>query len=380
VRSLGDAAQPNAADAQRLAAPIGQDARARPAMPEPARFDPRQAELRLVDQHWQLQAGKVMLKDFGAAEAAAHEAVELIRDLRLTQHGSIGAPVPVMEYWLSDGHAPQGPLNKYATLHFDRASLHVAQVQGQWYLRDANQMLVNFGSHSQDAQAALEVLRRYEFNQVAFIGFPTPLMMVFLASEVRRSSQPAPASATLGPAANSPAYQAARLQTCQLAPPSSDLADGIAGERFPFDWRQVELRRERYEWKLMVGSYCLANFGCHEWDAREALRVIHHYRFTEHCRVGAQGPPFSYFLVDGTAPRGVLFGLHTVQFRPDTLTVRGSNGAWAIYDSNRTILQFGDRADEARRALQLIQHYQFDHLCQVGNLPTPAMTFLVRER
>src|SRR5262249_44121115 len=65
---------------------------AAPAMVRPERlvtFDYQQAELRWIDQHWQLVAGGVWLKDFGRREADARAALRTIQSLRLTQRGTI---------------------------------------------------------------------------------------------------------------------------------------------------------------------------------------------------------------------------------------------------------------------------------------------------
>ncbi len=352
---------------------------AEPRAEELLRFDFRQVELRLNGENWQLLAGQVKLKDFGANETAGREAVRLIQDLRLTQYGAIGKPVPVMEYWLSDGRAPEGMLPQYSLVSFDPASLRVEPFQGQWFLRDAYQMLFTFGPHADAAAQALEVIRRHGFNQIGYVGSPVPVMMFFLANEdartLRRATVPALAEQSNG------GPPAARLQTRQLAQPALPLnQNGIPGERIPFDWRQAQLRRDQRDWKLIVGSYCLANFGVFEWEAREALRLVQHYRFTEFCRLGQGGTPFTYFLVNGQAPSGVPFGLHSVAFRPETLTVRLVEGNWTIYDGTQALLKFGAQVDEAHQAVQLMQRYQFDHLCQLGNPMAPALSFPVRER
>jgi hypothetical protein len=380
LSTLKDQSAPGSLEASRLAPATPTPAGTAPVSPklDVTTFDPRQLDLRLVEGRWQLFAGQVKLKDFGTSEAAGRDAVQLIHDLHLNQYGAIGKPVPVMEYWLSDGQAPQGSVTRHSTLAFDPATVHIEQVQGQWYLRDARQMLFNFGAHPEDAQAALAVVRHHEFNQVGFVGFPIPSMIFFLANPDRRTAIP-PTTASTGP--ETPLQQAARLQTRQLATPTSPLNEpGVFGERQPFDWRMAELCRDHNDWKLMVGTYCLANFGSHEWDAREALRVLQHYRFTEHCRIGSAATGFSYFLANGEAPRGIMFGLRTTSFRPDTLTVRQADGTWSVFDGNRPLLSFGDRGEEAQQALRLIQRHHFDTLCQVGDWQPPAMSFLVRDR
>src|SRR5947209_16131895 len=76
-----------------------------PAPPGLRGFDPLTAEVRRVDNNWILFADGAVLKEFGGREADARAALAVIRNLKLNQYGTVGAP-PVMEYWLTDGHAP----------------------------------------------------------------------------------------------------------------------------------------------------------------------------------------------------------------------------------------------------------------------------------
>src|SRR5437660_9157668 len=52
-------------------------------------FDYRQAELRWIDQRWQLIAGGVWLRDFGRRESDARAALRTIQNLHLNQRGTV---------------------------------------------------------------------------------------------------------------------------------------------------------------------------------------------------------------------------------------------------------------------------------------------------
>src|SRR5687767_2810299 len=54
------------------------------------KFDTSSLRLKRERGQWQLWAGTLMLKDFGASEAEAHEALQVFRDLRVNARGSIG--------------------------------------------------------------------------------------------------------------------------------------------------------------------------------------------------------------------------------------------------------------------------------------------------
>ena len=144
-------------------------------------FNYQTAEVRWEDGRWLLRAGGIVLKDFGRREADAREALRIVRALHLTEHGTVGTPRPVMEYWLSQGRAPGGLVAGLWTLSFDPAALVVQQREGQWCLGDERRTLFFFGVHSDEARQALAIIRRYGFNQVGYVGQGTPAMIYFLA-------------------------------------------------------------------------------------------------------------------------------------------------------------------------------------------------------
>jgi hypothetical protein len=402
-------------------APPAETAPPAPAAPAPPEalqsFDWTRAELQWNGKRWQVVAGGVVLKDFGARQEEACAALRLVRQLRLTQHGAVGTPRPVMEYWLADGRAPQGLVTGLHPIPLDPATLRVELVQGQWCVRDNTRVLFTFGPHADDANQALAVIRRYGFTQVGFLGRGVPDMLVFLGSTAPTAATgadrpaPTPFSRVVPPA--HPPGQAVRqagfsagqpdggVVTAGLKQPASGdgvgpsplpfgrqpgAADPAVGgrppetDRVPFNWRQAEVRQEGNDWKLVAGNSTLANFGPHDTDARLALNVVRFYHVTEQGVIGGPRPLFNYFLCNGQAPHGYMLGVENMPFHPDALTVRQAGDSWLIYDGGRALLNFGDRPDDARRALDVIRHYQFDTLCRVGHADTGGLTFFIRAR
>lgn len=371
--------------------PVGAPPPAPSAAPVPAReelvhFDYQSADLRWQDGHWVLMAGNVKLKDFGTNQVNGRDALRILRELRLTEHGTIGKPILTMEYWLSQGEAPAGIIPASQLSSFDPTDLKVEQFQGQWYIRHGQDLLLTFGPHPEDARRGLEIIQKYGFNQIGVVGQPNPVMTYFVVNEKTRPRQPQSSAsgspllpAVLGTNVDKATLQ--RMNPRQLQMLESLIAGANAiGERMPIAWHDVQLRQDYQQWKLCVGDYCLANFGLREHDAREALRAIQHYHFTEKCWVGEPTPASTYYLVGGQAPRGVLMGLRSAPFRADELSLKQVDGIWSIYHGGRPLLRFGNRAEEARQMLQVIQHFQFDHLCRVGDSEPALMSFLVRER
>lgn len=367
-------------------------------------FDPSRAGVRWSNNRWQLEAGNIVLKDFGRHEADAREAARLVRALALNQHGQIGTPRPVMEYWLSSGRAPSGPVPGFRPLPFNPTALKVEQVEGQWCVRDGSSVLFNFGGQEGEARHAQAVIQRHGFNRVGHVGRGTPAMLVLLAgqdspgpSALQRPDTPAPERVPSAKQAAAKEKSAAeskekpgetaiaptslpygRQLTVPGATPATDRGPGA--DRVPFEWRQLQVRRDGKSWKLVSGTYTLADFGPNERDARTAQSMVQFYRCSEHCLIGQPAPLFSYFLSGSQAPRGMMLGVEKVPFRTEDLTVRRGDNGWVLGDTTHTLFQFGDNEAAARHALKDIKFYRFDMLCRVGRVDPHVLNVLVRSR
>jgi hypothetical protein len=343
-------------------------------------FDPAEVELRWLNNTWQLFAGGTLLRDFGHNQVAGWEAVRLIRALHLTQHGTIGSPRPIMEYWLSDGQAPQG-IGGTLLVPLDLASLRVETIQGQWCVCDARRLLFNFGRQQAEAALALDVIRRYGFTQIGYVGWPAPAMMYFLGGGRSASTGPALQPFTLPGQQPNNAARSALLQaqlliagTHQLAPPQVGPSNTIV-----FNPGRVEIKQDGKLWLLRAGDQVLARFGG-PMEARQALTVVNSYRFTEQVYLGQPGQSFSYFLVHGQPPRGMHPTIFGSTFRPESVAIRQLGGKWVVFAGDQPLESFGDNAAQAQQLVQVIQRYGFDHLCRIGPPGPLSMTFLVKAR
>lgn len=368
-------------------------------------FDPTSLQLHWSEGRWQVTAGGLVLKDFGRRESQAREALAILRDLGVNQHGVIGTPRPVMEYWLVDGQAPRGGSQARRLLEFNCNELWVEQVQGQWCVRDARQCLFNFGTHPEDAHQARAVIQRYGFNRVGHVGYPVPILVYFVRTadlDTPRALTPPELQAGrrplhLGPDPQMPSAEVRQARQAELNqpgknqlllgvpfPPGRQLGvpeplDGVA-ERVPIDWRQVQIRQSGGSWQLASGLYTIARFGTSEKDAQRALAAVQFYRLTEHCLVGGPEGSFSYFLASGQAPQGRMLGLSGRHFRPEALSVHKQGEEYVLADGAFPLFRFGPRQDEARQALQAIRKYRFDHVARIGGSDGGGMVILSRLR
>lgn len=382
------------------------------------------AELQWRDNRWQLWAGNHMLKDFGRYETEGREALRLVRDLRLNALGSIGSPRPIMEYWLSNGEAPRGPVQGLRTLTMDTSTLRAEQVQGQWVLRDGQRILFNFGTNGDLARQALQTVQRHGFTQVGHVGQLSPVMLVFLANptlmptsavqgpertretrfprlaslgtqrtvaqglsptDPRQPQQPSPAPPVLMPSPTG-LQRPGAITPVGLSMLNPSNAPGMQpplvaaqGEHIPIDARQLQVRRDEGDWMLYAGTHPLAKFGPNEADARLAQAALRYYHCTEQVHIGSPRVAFSYFLTNGQAPRGAMLGLHPMQFRGDQLSLRQLGNSVVLWDGSQIVMSFGDRMPEAQQVLQAIQQHRFDGLVRIGH-GDKGMTLLVRAR
>ncbi len=393
-------------------------------------FDNLRVDLSWANNHWQLKSGDVVLKDFGRRELEAHQALRLIRELHLTQRGTIGSPNPVMEYWLCGGRAPQGLTPGLRTVALDPSSLRVEQDQGQWVLRDPRRVLFNFGRSEAEARQAQALIQKYGFSQLALIGQAAPTMMVFLSQPTDRlATQTLPNGASLSPPASQPhgptaptpdvmakltggvntlvtptvpplretAHQAQGPRSPLGGIPAHDLqlahhtllspektipGLGELSNKVPFDWRQVKLIQEGASWKLKVYGHQLADFGPDHVSAQRAFDTVRYYRFSEQCFVGGPQPCFSYYLVNGGAPQGSpsWYGTQAQAFQPEKLQVKQIGPRWAIVTSDQPLIQLNDKPEEAKQLLEVIQRNRFDRLCRIGPDDEHSLTYFVRSR
>lgn len=324
---------------------------------------------RYAGEAWQLFAGPHLLADFGKKQADAEEAKRVVRELRPTEWATIGTGRPVVGYGLSNGkprlHSPQPKVTAAIDLKTTRAE----QVRGVWVLKDDAALHLNFGTHKADAEQAAAVVRKYGFNQVGQIGYPTPTFSYFYAA-------PAGADKAARPGPSGAAGLLAQANSEQVMGRTGIPIPGVgfAGEMVKFDPRKVEVRRDKGVYSLVSGPDELARFGGSEWSARDALKLIQDCRFTEHCQLGEM----SFFLVNGQAPTRVPFNAQGRSFNPKTVKVRVAEGGFGVFEDSGRQLFRAATVEEAEQMARAIQGFGFDMVCQLGLSPATSLRFLAK--
>lgn len=142
-------------------------------------FNPDQVEARYFQGQWVIAAGSLLLGNFGDSEACARDAVRVIKHYRFDKHCAVGPPQPAMEYWLVNDRAPAGPIEGEDAIPFNPANTIVKQINGSWKIVDGDHWMLDFGGDENMARVALEVIRKYGFEFMCFVGKPARKMCYF---------------------------------------------------------------------------------------------------------------------------------------------------------------------------------------------------------
>jgi len=140
------------------------------------------------------------------------------------------------------------------------------------------------------------------------------------------------------------------------------------------DGSRLELRRRGGRWLIVAGDTLLKKFGARRDEARQALRVLRHYRIDRQCFVGRPKPSLEYYLSGDVAPRGAMPGEDCIGIDPRVVEAQQIGGRWKIVEGRHWLMDFGTQSTEARQALRIIKRYGFTRQCFVGR-PHPSLTY-----
>jgi len=155
---------------------------------------------------------------------------------------------------------------------------------------------------------------------------------------------------------------------------STPAAADVSEDCISFNYNQAVVKQVSGSWKIVVGNMWLKDFGKKESEARQALKIIKHYKMNSQCFVGRPGPSLEYYLVAGKAPVGSMPGEDAIPFDPNNAQVTKIGGRWKIVDGTHWILDFAEKKVEADTALKIIKQYKFSYICFVGR-PGASMTY-----
>ncbi len=379
-----------AATARPSAAPKEQPSAAVDAsLPPTVHFDEAQVFLRMVDHHWQVWAGRVFsesgkpaqlfIKDFDLHEREAKDAIQLIRDLHLSQYGVVPGANPPFEFWLSEDAGPKATFGTKNLIKFNPQYLKVDNVAGAWIVHDDRQMLFNFGMRQEAAATALAVLKKYNFNRLGAIGAPMPVMTYLLSDSFGESRT----------RLNAPAGQLEVKDIVFKISQQGLLLPGLGyvGNRVPIEPRRLEAIRFQGDWLVVQGKDVVVRFGPNSNDARDAMRLLLDTHVNEMCLIGKKN--FPIFLCNGQSPRQAGLGFNSIRLKPSELTLKMLDGVdnnghrrevFCLAEGEHILLELGDDHADADLVLKVLKHFNFDQLSLIGNPAQGGMRFLAKSK
>ena len=153
---------------------------------------------------------------------------------------------------------------KQDCLCFNHQTVSLQNIDGRWQVVDGSHWLLNFNGQKENAQTAVDIIKRYKLNNICFVGRGAPgvsnIMQYFLTD--------------------------------------GGIPEGpFKGEdAIYFDPKTIRAEQAQGTWKVIEGKdHWMLDFGTNKEKAEEAVKVIQFYGFTYMCFVGRPGAPMMYF-------------------------------------------------------------------------------------
>jgi predicted transposase YbfD/YdcC len=221
---------------------------------------------------------------------------------------------------------------------FNYKQAKVVNVQGKWKIAVGNMWLKDFGSKKNEAEKALQIIVHYRMNSQCFVGRPDPSLEYYLVDGK------APVGTFPG-------------------------EDAIS-----FNPDKIEVKQINKSWKIVEGNHWILDFSNKYNEAKTSLAIIKKYRFEYICFVGRPDPSMVYFRKGKEETQPTPPKEDCITFNYKQAKVVNVQGRWKITVGNMWLKDFGNKRDEAEKALQIIVHYRMNSQCFVGR-PDPSLEY-----
>lgn len=142
-------------------------------------FDYNSVCLTIVENNYKIVEGSKWLLDFGTDIKSAVKALEIIKFYKFTQQCFVGRPNPSMEYYLCNGKSPVGAFPGEDMIKFNPSAIEVKKISNRWKIVEGTHWILDFESNETEALEAYEIIQKYGFNKICFVGRPNPPMIYF---------------------------------------------------------------------------------------------------------------------------------------------------------------------------------------------------------
>lgn len=168
-----------------------------------------------------------------------------------------------------------------------------------------------------------------------------------------------------------------KLKISKVKIPTLKIPLGPTEDCVPFNPNRATVKKVKGRWKVADGNHWILDFNKSEWEAETALAIIKKFNLDSICFIGRPGPSMTYFLSKGKAPVGFMTGEDAIRFSWRNVKVKKLQNRWKIVDGSNWLMDFGNKQQEATKALAILKKYRFNKMCFVGR-PNPSMTYFLR--
>ncbi len=151
----------------------------RPVREDCLTFNPDRIEVKKVRGRWKIIQGRRWLLDFENLEAEARLAFSIIKHYRMNRSCFVGRPDPSMTYFLVGRMAPSGPFPGEDAIGFNPANIEVKEINGRWKIVEGSHWIMDFESNAGEARQAFNIIKKYGFRYICFVGRPDPSLTYF---------------------------------------------------------------------------------------------------------------------------------------------------------------------------------------------------------
>ena len=116
-----------------------------------------------------------------SSETEARKALKIIQHYKMNRQCFVGRPDASMEYYLVDGKAPTGSLPGEDCIGFNPDKIRVRRINNRWKIVEGSHWIMDFESSEAEARLAYEIIKKYGFRFICFVGRPDPSMTYFKA-------------------------------------------------------------------------------------------------------------------------------------------------------------------------------------------------------
>jgi tyrosinase-like protein len=142
-------------------------------------FDPTKVKAEKVQGSWKVTEGTHWMFDFGADQAGAKKAADVIKHYGANQSCFVGRPSApgktIMGYLLVGGNAPTGAFPGENAVRLTVPTLTMLNFSGNWQVMDMDPAtpattILNFGANKSNAWRAFEIIEKYRFTYICHAG------------------------------------------------------------------------------------------------------------------------------------------------------------------------------------------------------------------